>query len=225
MGVFSISCKNKENHSIKKDNYLKNDEYPPREISYEFPLDDPNPMMLAKGIYFNKINILGKKRNITDTIKENNKNEKHNLDNKSLILKDEIINANISIKSGKNQNKIIDDSLIMTEKIKEDKNKNNEKYNKDNKDYIENYLKYIKEENEKYEGMNEKYDEKLKNNILHERFKITFNSEKNNTEQNIIYSYECLTNNLYVKGTEGVDQLSVLLNIKILVILIGLEKI
>jgi hemerythrin-like domain-containing protein len=214
MGAFSISYKNKENYSIIKDNYLKNDEYPPREISYEFPLDDPNPIMLAKDIYFNKINILGRKRNRADTIKENNKNEKHNLDNKSIILKEENIYADMGIKNGKSQTKIIDDSLIMTEKIKEDKNKNNEKYNKDNKDYIENCLKHIKEENEKFEEMNEKYDKKLKNNILHERFKITFNSEKNNTDENIIYSYECLTNNLYVKGTEGIEQLSVLLNIK-----------
>lgn len=217
----------------KKENNIKNSDLPKnknninildRVISENCPIDDQNPIILSKGIYFNKFNCLEKKRNRDakksklPKIKEQ-KLKKNNDKNKKILIK-ENNKENIEKKQIKGKEEKEDFLSISDKIIKSNIEKNkihNEQNLKDNKEYIENCLKIIQIKDEKkYEQISKQYDKILReNNIFFEKIKNVINSYNSNIEgNNNTYSYECLTNNLYVKGIEGINQLSIILNIK-----------
>ena len=225
MGLFLNWFRKKETNEGEKEDISLKYNYPLRTISYDLPINEPKPIIVSKGIYYNKIDILGKKRNRTETknaktneqkIYKKNINTENNINNKSISLKEENSKEKENIEKEKEKKFLNISYEIITRKIKEEKMKIDEKNFKDNKAYIEKFFKDLKDENEKkYEKISEKYDEIFqRNNILFEQLKNHLNIEKLNIHVNKKYSYECLTNNLYVKGIQGIDQLSIQLNIK-----------
>ena len=242
MGIFSNSSENKKDNIKKEDkneDLLENTIFPSRVISTQYPIDDPNPIILAEGIYYNKIKYLGNKRNRTNENLQESKelkicNEDNNIENRKRneikknskekeLLEEQSEQKIISKKE--TENSIENEKLLEVEtndnenSLKEIKNENEKNLNelKDNlNDKInDNSNKNIKNENnKKYKEMKKYYKLLKKINILEEKMKNNFNSKKLEIDENTIYSYKCLTNNLYIKGEKGIDNLSLQINIK-----------
>ena len=140
---------------------------------------------------------------------KNNKNEIDNAINFSIEkLYDNKIETNE--KSEKKKNNLFNSYMLLKENennIKEEKKNNSEEKSNKPKQIIDNIFIFPSE------------NSKIENKII----KIPQQSEnKNNQNENLfnsikqeeLYSYECLNENLYVRGVKGIKELSIDVNIK-----------
>ncbi len=140
---------------------------------------------------------------------KNNKNEIDNAINFSIEkLYDNKIETNE--KSEKKKNNLFNSYMLLKKKennIKEEKKNNSEEKSNKPKQIIDNIFIFPSE------------NSKIENKII----KIPQQSEnKNNQNENLFnsikqeeqYSYECLNENLYVRGVKGIKELSIDVNIK-----------
>jgi hypothetical protein len=201
----------KENEEQKEEKKLVS---PIRVISNKYPLNEKNPIILSRNLYY---------------IKKDEKilNRKHSRENAE--------NNNKNFNKEKNINKIVkkedDDKIILNKEndilMKWDKMINNKieeniKENENNllinKEDINKCISDLKSENEKkYESISKKYDEVLsENNILYTKMKSLLNEDdiQNEETKEDSYSMECLLKNFNVKGYQGTDQLSIKLFIR-----------
>ena len=233
----------KENNNKKEDS-SKNIQYPLRTISNKYPLNEQNPIFLSHNIFFNKSNLLGRKhkRIEIDEKKEDKFDISINKDSINIEKNDilstkenEIKNGSDNEKENEIEGKILKkcDNLInmkIEENIRE-----NERNIKINQEDINNCLKDLKNENdEKYLKLSKRYEEIVKeNNNFYEKMKNLINESSNQvneenkkkeiinrnnknliTKNNFFYSFQCLTSNLNIKGIQGIEELSIQINIK-----------
>ena len=225
--LFSFGDEDEDEYENSKENEEHKEEKkefsPLRVVSNKFPINEKNPIILSRNLYYVKKDekVLNKKRSRDAENKNNNINinEEEKINK---IVKKEDDDKNILNKEN--------DILMKWDKIINNKIEENKKENENNlllnKEDINKCISDIKSENEKkYESISKKYDEVLnENNFLYKKMKSLLDENDDQNKEKIIslneetkddsYSMECLLNNFNVKGYQGTDQLSLKLFIR-----------
>ena len=243
MGNFSDSKENqkeKKENNINKD-LSKTIYFPLRTISNKYPINEQNPIFLSHNIFFNKSNLLGKKHSRNERIEKNEDKLNNSINNKCInVENDNITTEENEIKNDldNEKEKEIEEKILkkcdnlINMKIEENI-KENERNIKINQEDINNYLKDMKNENdENYLKISKRYEEIFKeNNNFYEKMKNLINKSSNQIKEenkkeeiinnktsipnhNFFYSFQSLTSNLNIKGIQGVEELSIQINIK-----------